>query len=188
MTEQFTIVGIGGAGLTIIDQIQAQQFGGLRTVAIDTFAAALTQTSADIRLLIGTTDNGSGGDPARGNQAAHTSAGAIAELLDDTTELVLVASMGGGTGGGATPVLAYFAVERQLPVRAVVTMPFKLEGTKRQPIAERSLATLKGQIQDVHVIHNQHLLRLAGTTTPELAQLYQWSAQAAAWRVLLSLL
>lgn len=180
------VMGVGGAGLRIVDQIHAQQFGAVRTVAIDSHAQALTETNASMRLLIGANGLGAGGNPVAGHEAAHSSAGALHELLTGVETLVLVAGMAGGTGGGATPVIAHFAMEREIEVAAVVTMPLALEGADRRRSAERNLSTLQGQVKQVHVVEGERVVALAGQKQVDLQQVFAWIDRAAAWQVLLN--
>src|SRR3989344_6341078 len=137
------VLGLGGGGGNALNSmIQGQQIKGVEFVAVNTDAQALLTCHADTKLQIGanlTKGLGSGADPNIGFQAAEESREKIKELLLDTDMVFLTCGMGGGTGTGASPIIAEIAKEAGALTVAVVTKPFAFEGTRRMVIAEEGI-------------------------------------------------
>ena len=101
---------------------------------------------------------GSGGDPEVGVQAAEESKDRIKELLIDSDMVFITSGMGGGTGTGASPVIANIAKEVGALTVAIVTKPFHFEGTRRSVVAEEGIEKLREQVDTLIVIPNQRLM------------------------------
>src|SRR5437899_5295332 len=125
-----TVIGVGGAGSNIVSWIKQRGISGGRLIAANTDAAHLSITKADRRILMGEKTmhgQGAGGYPARGAQAARDSLAEFSKETQNSNIIFLCAGLGGGTGTGASEVLAK---ELQRPGRlviGVVTLPFSLE-------------------------------------------------------------
>lgn len=156
------VLGVGGGGTNAINSmISSAQIQGVDFVAVNTDAQALLLNQATTKLQIGdnlTKGLGSGGDPDIGRQAAEESAEKIKSLLEGSDMVFLAAGMGGGTGTGATPVIARIAKEVGALTIAVVTKPFTFEGTRRAVSAEEGLENLKDKVDTLIVIPNQRIL------------------------------
>ena len=156
------VLGIGGGGGNALNSmIAVQQIRGVEFVAINTDAQALLICHADTKLQVGsnlTKGLGSGADPNVGFQAAEESREKIKELLLDTDMVFLTCGMGGGTGTGASPIIAEIAKEAGALTVAVVTKPFAFEGTRRMVIAEEGIEKLKDKVDTLIVIPNQRIL------------------------------
>lgn len=156
------VLGVGGGGGNAINSmIAANQIQGVEFCAINTDVQALLNNKAQTKLQIGvnfTKGLGSGADPDVGKQAAEESREKIKELLFDTDMIFITAGMGGGTGTGASPIVAEVAKETGALTVAVVTKPFAFEGTRRNAIAEEGLESLKEKVDALIVIPNQRLL------------------------------
>jgi cell division protein FtsZ len=156
------VVGIGGAGCNAIgSMIDSGTIQGVDFVAINTDAQALLLNKADTKVQIGeniTKGLGSGGDPEMGKQAAEESEEKIKHMLEGSDMVFLTAGMGGGTGTGATPVVAKIAREIGALTVVVVTKPFLFEGTRRMVTAEEGLENLKDKADTLIVIPNQRIL------------------------------
>ena len=156
------VVGIGGAGCNAIgSMIEHGSIIGVDFVAINTDAQALLLNKADTKIQIGenvTKGLGSGGDPENGRLAAEESAEKIKHMLEGSDMVFLTAGMGGGTGTGATPIVANIAKELGALTVVVVTKPFLFEGTRRMVTAEEGLENLKDKADTLIVIPNQRIL------------------------------
>lgn len=156
------VVGIGGAGCNAIgSMIEHGGIQGVDFVAINTDAQALLLNKADTKVQIGeniTKGLGSGGDPENGRLAAEESAEKIKHMLEGSDMVFLTAGMGGGTGTGATPIVANIAKELGALTVVVVTKPFLFEGTRRMVTAEEGLENLKDKADTLIVIPNQRIL------------------------------
>jgi cell division protein FtsZ len=156
------VVGIGGAGCNAIgSMIEHGSIQGVDFVAINTDAQALLLNKAETKVQIGeniTKGLGSGGDPENGRLAAEESEEKIKHMLEGSDMVFLTAGMGGGTGTGATPIVAKIAKELGALTVVVVTKPFLFEGTRRMVTAEEGLENLKDKADTLIVIPNQRIL------------------------------
>jgi len=141
------VMGVGGGGTNALNSMISQStIQGVDFIAVNTDAQSLLLNQAATKMQIGedlTKGLGSGGNPEVGKQAAEESYEKIKELLDGTDMLFLTAGMGGGTGTGATPIIAKAAKEVGALTVAVVTKPFAFEGTRRMVTAEDGIEELK---------------------------------------------
>jgi len=156
------VMGIGGGGSNAIgSMISAGNIHGVDFVAVNTDAQALLLNKADTKIQIGdqfTKGLGSGGDPEIGRESAEESREKIKQTLDGSDMVFLTAGMGGGTGTGATPIVAEVAKEVGALTVAVVTKPFMFEGTRRMVSAEEGIDNLKDKVDTLIVIPNQRIL------------------------------
>ena len=156
------VMGIGGGGGNALNSMISQSsIQGVDFIAVNTDAQSLLLNQAATKLQIGedlTKGLGSGGNPEIGVQAAEESYEKIKEMVDGTDMLFLTAGMGGGTGTGATPVIAKAAKEVGTLTVAVVTKPFAFEGTRRMVAAEDGIEMLKDKVDTLIVIPNQRIL------------------------------
>lgn len=156
------VMGIGGGGTNALNSMITQSnISGVDFIAVNTDAQSLLLNQAATKMQIGedlTKGLGSGGSPEIGTQAAEESYEKIKEMLDGTDMLFLTAGMGGGTGTGATPVIARAAKEVGALTVAVVTKPFAFEGTRRMVAAEDGIEELKDKVDTLIVIPNQRIL------------------------------
>src|SRR3990167_3976150 len=156
------VMGIGGGGCNALSSMISQsQIQGVDFVSVNTDAQALLLCQAATKLQIGenlTKGLGSGGNPEVGKQAAEESYEKIKKLIDGSDMIFVAAGMGGGTGTGATPIIAKAAKEVGALTVAVVTKPFSFEGTRRMVTAEDGIANLKDKVDTLIVIPNQRIL------------------------------
>lgn len=156
------VVGIGGGGGNALGSMISQgQIQGVDFVAVNTDAQALLLSPAVTKIQIGeglTKGLGSGGNPEIGKQAAEESVNKIKDILDGSDMVFLTAGMGGGTGTGATAVIAAIAKEVGALTVAVVTKPFSFEGARRMVAAEDGIEMLKDKVDTLIVIPNQRIL------------------------------
>lgn len=156
------VMGVGGGGNNALNSmISTGSIGGVEFVAVNTDAQALLMSQAPTKIQIGenlTKGLGSGGDPEMGSQAAEESYEKIKDMLEGSDMVFLTAGMGGGTGSGATPVIARAAKEVGALTVAVVTKPFAFEGTRRMVTAEDAVEQIKDKVDTLIVIPNQRIL------------------------------
>ncbi|MEM7819907.1 MAG: cell division protein FtsZ [Candidatus Aenigmatarchaeota archaeon] len=158
------VIGVGGGGNNTISTLTDKGIIGAETVAVNTDAKHLGITKAHKKLLIGksvTKGLGAGGYPETGKNAALESKNDIKNLLSGVDLVFITCGLGGGTGTGASPVIARFAKEMGAIVIAAATLPFKLEGARILK-AEEGLVKLRETCDTVIVIENQRLLQMAG--------------------------
>lgn len=157
------VVGIGGGGGNAINRMIEEGLGGVEFIAINTDAQSLLLNKAKQRIRIGdklTRGLGAGGNPETGRKSAEESAEELYEALRGADMVFITCGMGGGTGTGATPIVAQIAREMGALTVGVVTRPFHFEGAKRSQSAEAGIEALRGQVDTLIVIPNDRLLQL----------------------------
>jgi len=156
------LVGIGGGGSNAVDRLKMENLDRLQLAVINTDFKALSSSPVQDKVLIGTSVTrglSAGGDPVLGYQAADADREKIADVVRGNDLVFLVAGLGGGTGSGATPVVAEIAREAGALVIAFVTLPFSFEGGRRRKQAEESLDELRKQCHAVIPLSNDLLLQ-----------------------------
>lgn len=161
------VVGIGGAGLNVVNAMLAAGLSGVEFLAVSTSQPRLRKSNAAVTIKIGSDPRsfGTGGDPAKAKAAVQKSRQQILESLQGADIVFLAAGMGGGTGTGATPELATLAKEAGALVVAVVTRPFSREGKRRIELAEKGIQALLPLVDSLIVIPNDRLISMAGKDT-----------------------
>jgi len=157
-------VGCGGAGGNTISRMMEVGIEGAETIAINTDAQDLLYATADKKLLIGreaTGGLGAGNDPSQGEEAARENEREIKENLSETDLVFITCGLGGGTGTGASPVVAEIAKRLDALTVVVVTLPFSVEGKRRSLNAAKGLKKLQKVSDTVVVIPNDKLLEVA---------------------------
>lgn len=156
------VIGVGGGGgNAVASMINAGNIKGVDFVVINTDAQVLLTNPAPTKIQIGenlTKGLGSGGDPEKGRQAAEESAKKIEEKIVDADMIFIAAGMGGGTGTGASCIIADLAKKAGVLTVGVVTKPFSFEGTARSVIADDGVANLKDKVDALIIIPNQRIL------------------------------
>ena len=158
------VVGIGGGGGNAIDRMAQRKMKGIELIAINTDVQDLRKIQATQKIRIGQESArglGAGMNPDLGRRAALESKEQIEGALKGAEMVFLTAGLGGGTGGGAIPVVAEIARAQGALTIAVVTKPFLFEGAWRARLAERALQELKGKVDTLLVIPNDQILQLA---------------------------
>lgn len=156
------VIGVGGGGGNAVSSmVESGTIEGVEFVAINTDAQALLNNKAETKLQIGsnyTKGLGSGADPDVGRQSAEESREKIKEVMFDTDMVFITAGMGGGTGTGASAIVAEAAKEAGALTVAVVTKPFLFEGMRRLAAADEGIEALREHVDTLIVIPNQRLL------------------------------
>ena len=162
------VVGVGGGGNNALNRMIAAGLKGVDFIAINTDAQVLATSKAPERIQIGaelTRGLGAGADPEIGQRAAEESRDEIAERLKGADMVFITAGMGGGTGTGASPVIAEVAKELGALTVGVVTKPFSFEGPRRRRQAEQGVEMLREKVDTLIVIPNDRLLQVVDKHT-----------------------
>lgn len=165
---QIKVVGIGGGGCNAVDRMIQDGVQGIEFIAVNTDAQSLLHSSAAVRVRIGdklTRGLGSGGNPVIGQKAAEENEEDLYEQLKGVDMVFITSGMGGGTGTGASPVVAGIAHDLGALTVGVVTKPFTFEGSHRRKVAEQGIDQLRPVVDTLIVIPNDRLLQTAGKNT-----------------------
>ncbi|OGM05275.1 cell division protein FtsZ [Candidatus Woesebacteria bacterium GWB1_43_5] len=156
------VIGVGGGGSNAVaSMVESGNINGVEFVAMNTDAQVLLANKAPTKLQIGeklTKGLGVGGNPEIGKQGAEESIEKIKELLIDIDMVFVTAGMGGGTGTGASPIVAKLARESGALTVGVATKPFAFEGARRSVIADEGIEKLRDEVDTLIVIPNQRLM------------------------------
>ncbi|MFH1178344.1 MAG: cell division protein FtsZ [bacterium] len=162
------VVGVGGSGKNAINHMIESKVRGVEFIAVNSDAQDLHRSLSKRKIHIGknlTRGLGTGMNPELGKRAAEETRQEIQEALSGSDMVFITCGMGGGTGTGASTIIAKIAKEVGALVIAVVTKPFSFEGAQRRDIAERGLAELKKEVDAFIVIPNDKLLAIVDTQT-----------------------
>jgi len=170
-TAKIKVVGVGGAGGNALNTMIASNLHGVEFIAVNTDMQALETSLAPSKIQIGsnlTRGLGAGSDPQIGREAALEDSTLIAEYLEGADMVFITAGMGGGTGTGASPVIAGIAKELGAITIAVITKPFFYEGKIRYANAEEGIKELRNTVDTLIVIPNDKIGLVVEKGTPLL--------------------
>jgi cell division protein FtsZ len=162
------IMGVGSAGVSLLETLSGGDFAGAVRVAVNTDGPSLAASSAPLkihlenRLLRGL---GTGGDAERGHAIAEEHYATLKTACAEANVILLVAGLGGGAGSGVAPVLARAARETGALVLAFVTLPFECEGNRRCEQARQSLEQIRAEADGVICLPNQKAFKLLDENT-----------------------
>lgn len=162
------VIGVGGAGGNAINRMIRSGVESIEFVAINTDAQALLNNESPTAVRIGdklTKGLGAGGRPEVGERAAEESAEGLADLMHGADMIFITAGMGGGTGTGASPILAKLAKQAGALTVAVVTRPFEFEGHRRAAAADAGIGALRDVVDALITIPNERLLHMVDPKT-----------------------
>ncbi len=162
------VIGVGGGGGNAVAQMIDAKIEGVEFIAANTDAQALRQFKGRTILQIGssvTKGLGAGANPEVGRQAALEDRDHVIEMLAGADMVFITAGMGGGTGTGASPVIAQAAKELGILTVAVVTKPFHFEARRRMSIAEKGIEELAAHVDSLITIPNSKLAEVLGGET-----------------------
>jgi len=163
-SAKIKVIGVGGAGGNAINNMIASNMQGVKFIAANTDSQALEISRAAVKIQLGemlTEGLGAGANPQIGRDAALEAEGALREALADSHMIFITAGFGGGTGTGASPVIAEICKDLGALTVAVITKPFSFEGKKRNKLAEEGLEELKKVVDTAITIPNDRLRGLA---------------------------
>ncbi len=165
---QIKVIGVGGGGSNAVNRMITAGLRGVEFIAINTDGQALFLSEAEQKIQIGeklTKGLGAGADPDIGLRAAEESREEIKQVLKGADMVFITAGMGGGTGTGATPIVAEIAKEIGALTVGVVTKPFSFEGRKRMSQAEKGIQNLREKVDTLITIPNDRLLQVVERKT-----------------------
>lgn len=159
------VAGVGGAGGNAVNHMYDMGITGVNFVVCNTDQRAMDNSPVENKIRLGKDGLGAGNDAARGRDAALESEQLIRSLFETSPRIKMVfiaAGMGGGTGTGASPVIAKIAHELGKLTVAVVTLPFRMEGEKRYNQALEGVAELHKWVDSLLIIDNEKLSQMYG--------------------------
>jgi cell division protein FtsZ len=165
------VIGVGGGGGNAINSMIAANIFGVEFVAVNTDKQHLEASLAPLKVQIGadiTRGLGAGADPELGRHAAMEDRDALIASIEGADMVFITAGMGGGTGTGASPIVAGIAKELGIITVGVVTRPFFYEGKKRAMRADEGVRELRQHVDTLIVIPNDRILTVAGKGAPLL--------------------
>lgn len=165
------VVGVGGAGGNALKRMIESDIKGVEFVAVNTDAQDLHHSQAEHKVHLGknlTRGLGAGMNPEVGRKSAEESKEEVYQAVNGSHMIFITAGMGGGTGSGASPVIAQAAKESGALTVAVVTKPFMFEGIQRKRIADAAFEELKQNVDTIITIPNDKILNIIDRNTPVL--------------------
>ena len=168
LKPRILVVGVGGAGGNAINAMIEAGMQGVEFVAVNTDAQDLKMSKADAKIQIGmnlTKGLGAGAKHDIGQAAADESINEIVNYIQGSNMVFIASGMGGGTGTGASHVIAKAAREMNILTVGVTTLPFSYEGPKRMRRAVAGLEELKKHLDTTIVVPNQNLFKIANEST-----------------------
>jgi len=168
LKPRILVIGVGGAGGNALNGMIESGLQGVEFVAVNTDAQDLKMSKADAKIQLGTNLTkglGAGGKIDLGQASADESLNEIVNFIQGSNMVFITAGMGGGTGTGASHVIARAAKELNILTVGVVTLPFSYEGPSRMKRALQGLDQLKKHVDTNIVIPNQNLFKVANEKT-----------------------
>lgn len=162
------VVGVGGAGMNAVNRMITAGVQGVEFIVVNTDLQVLDASPAEVKLQIGesvTHGLGAGANPEKGREAALESKDEIRAALEGADMVFVTCGMGGGTGTGASPIVAEIAQEVGALTVGIVTKPFKFEGTRRMEQAVIGVDELKKHVDSLIVIPNDKLRDIIDQST-----------------------
>jgi len=168
LTAKIKVIGVGGGGSNAVNRMIQAGIKGVEFLVTNTDVQAMRTSLAPNKIQIGaklTKGLGAGANPEVGKQAALEDTDRILEALSGADMIFITTGMGGGTGTGATPIIASLAAELGALTVAVVTKPFAFEGKRRRVQAEQGIRALRDTVDTLITIPNERLLNFVERAT-----------------------
>jgi len=162
------VIGVGGSGKNAINHMITSKVKGVSFICMNTDTQDLHHSLAEKKIHIGknlTKGLGAGMDPEVGRKAAEETKSEIQDVIKGADMIFIACGMGGGTGTGASPIVARAAKEQGILTIGVVTKPFFFEGAHRMRLAEHGIEELAKEVDAIIIIPNDKLLQLADANT-----------------------
>ena len=152
------VVGVGGGGCNAVRNMYNDGVEGVTYAVCNTDSQSLSRSPVPVKILLGKSGLGAGGNPEKGRDEAETNINDIVKLLSDGTKMVFVtAGMGGGTGTGAAPVVAGVAKDMGILTVGVVTIPFYFEKKRKIIKALKGVENLRKNVDALLIVNNERL-------------------------------
>jgi cell division protein FtsZ len=168
-SARIIVIGVGGGGGNAINSMVRSKIDGVEFVSINTDAQALHINQAGKKVNIGkavTRGLGAGANPTIGKAAAEETSEELKGIMEGADMVFVVCGLGGGTGTGASPIVAKLAKEMGILTVGVVTKPFAFEGAKRKMQADEGFIQLKENVDTLITIPNDKILSIIDKKTP----------------------
>ena len=162
------VMGVGGAGMNAMERVSEFQLKGVELIAMNTDQQVLNRSSANIKVALGdknTRGLGAGANPQVGEKAAVEAKEQIKEVLSGADMVFITAGMGGGTGTGASPIVAEIADELGVLSVGVITLPFKSEGLHKKEVARKGQSSLRAKVDTLITIPNDSIFKVIDRKT-----------------------
>lgn len=167
------VLGVGGAGCNAVNNMldpetMEHSLDGIEFLVANCDAQALSQSLCERTIQLGANETsglGAGSNPEKGRLAAEESKDQLKRAFEGINMLFITAGMGGGTGTGATPIIAEIAKDMGILTVAVITKPFDFEGEARMRVAEQGILELEKYVDSLIVVPNQNLFTVADENT-----------------------
>jgi cell division protein FtsZ len=163
------VVGVGGGGGNAVNRMIEEHLSGVEFISVNTDAQALLNNRADLKVQIGkklTRGLGAGARPEIGRQAIEENRDDVTRAVQGADMLFVTCGMGGGTGTGASPIIANLAKDLGILAVGIVTKPFLFEGRKRMRQAEMGITEMRKHVDTMIIVPNERLLAVAGKGMP----------------------
>lgn len=168
LSAKIKVIGVGGGGGNAVNRMIQAGINGVEFLVANTDQQAMKKSLAPVKIQLGeklTKGLGAGANPEIGKQAALEDTDKILEALSGADMIFIATGMGGGTGTGATPIIASLASELGALTVAVVTKPFSFEGKKRKVQAEQGIRGVRDTVDTLITIPNERLLNFVERAT-----------------------
>ncbi len=162
------VIGVGGSGNNALNHMVESKVKGVEFIAMNTDTQDLHKSLAEKKIHLGknlTRGLGAGMNPDIGRKAAEETKAEIQDAVKGADMVFIACGMGGGTGTGASPIVAAATREQGILTVAVVTKPFFFEGAQRMRLAEKGIADLEQEVDAIIVIPNERILSVAPKDT-----------------------
>jgi cell division protein FtsZ len=163
------VVGVGGGGGNAVNRMIEEHLSGVEFISVNTDAQALLNNRADLKVQIGkklTRGLGAGARPEIGRQAIEENRDDVTRAVQGADMVFVTCGMGGGTGTGASPIIANLAKDLGILAVGIVTKPFLFEGRKRMRQAEMGITEMRKHVDTMIIVPNERLLAVAGKGMP----------------------
>jgi len=152
------VVGVGGGGCNAVRNMYNEGVSGITYAVCNTDSQSLSRSPVPVKILLGKSGLGAGGNPEQGREEAETNINDFVKLLSDGTKMVFVtAGMGGGTGTGAAPVVAGVAKDMGILTVGVVTIPFAFEKKRKIIKALKGVEEMRKNVDALLIVNNERL-------------------------------
>lgn len=154
------VIGVGNGGCNAVNRMIEEKLNGVDFVAMNTDKQALSRSNAETKIVLGervTQGLGAGTDPEKGAEAAKEDVAKIEEIINGANLVFIASSFGGGTGTGASPVVAEIAKKCGALTIGVITKPFKYEGKLKMNRAESGIEKMFSVVDSLIIIPNENL-------------------------------
>ncbi|MDE5784766.1 MAG: cell division protein FtsZ [Prevotella sp.] len=159
------VIGVGGGGCNAVRNMYQEGVEGVTYAVCNTDSQSLSRSPVPVKIMLGKSGLGAGGNPELGRSEAETNVEDIKKLLSDDTKMVFVtAGMGGGTGTGAAPVVASVAKQMGLLTVGVVTIPFFFEKKRKIVKALKGVEELRKNVDALLIVNNERLCDVYATS------------------------